>query len=141
MSVHVGDSAGEREKSVASYLGWNFGQKYMLQGLSQNIGSVILHLCRNLYILKSSKFSKGQSESRFVSIYLCAYREQKLQIQPLKLNAYMISACSARHRRSMVENPLRIMISGAPASGKGTQCELIVQKVLPPHPIILKFLN
>lgn len=25
--------------------------------------------------------------------------------------------------------PLRIMISGAPASGKGTQCELITQKV------------
>ncbi|PIM97399.1 adenylate kinase [Handroanthus impetiginosus] len=26
--------------------------------------------------------------------------------------------------------PLRIMISGAPASGKGTQCELITKKVL-----------
>ena len=25
--------------------------------------------------------------------------------------------------------PLRVMISGAPASGKGTQCELITQKV------------
>lgn len=25
--------------------------------------------------------------------------------------------------------PLKIMISGAPASGKGTQCELITQKV------------
>lgn len=25
--------------------------------------------------------------------------------------------------------PLRIMISGAPASGKGTQCELITKKV------------
>lgn len=25
--------------------------------------------------------------------------------------------------------PLRIMISGAPASGKGTQCQLITQKV------------
>ena len=27
--------------------------------------------------------------------------------------------------------PLRIMISGAPASGKGTQCELITKKVSP----------
>lgn len=27
------------------------------------------------------------------------------------------------------EPPLKIMISGAPASGKGTQCELITQKV------------
>lgn len=26
-------------------------------------------------------------------------------------------------------NPLKIMISGAPASGKGTQCELITKKV------------
>lgn len=25
--------------------------------------------------------------------------------------------------------PLKVMISGAPASGKGTQCELIVKKV------------
>lgn len=27
------------------------------------------------------------------------------------------------------DEPLRIMIAGAPASGKGTQCELIVEKV------------
>jgi len=26
-------------------------------------------------------------------------------------------------------DPLKIMISGAPASGKGTQCELITKKV------------
>lgn len=26
--------------------------------------------------------------------------------------------------------PLKVMISGAPASGKGTQCELIVKKVI-----------
>lgn len=26
--------------------------------------------------------------------------------------------------------PLKVMISGAPASGKGTQCEMIVEKVL-----------
>lgn len=25
--------------------------------------------------------------------------------------------------------PIKVMISGAPASGKGTQCEMIVQKV------------
>lgn len=28
-----------------------------------------------------------------------------------------------------VSEPLKVMISGAPASGKGTQCEMIVQKV------------
>jgi hypothetical protein len=26
--------------------------------------------------------------------------------------------------------PLKVMISGAPASGKGTQCKMIVEKVL-----------
>lgn len=31
--------------------------------------------------------------------------------------------------RCSVDEPLKVMISGAPASGKGTQCELIVQKV------------
>ncbi|CAH2079487.1 unnamed protein product [Thlaspi arvense] len=30
--------------------------------------------------------------------------------------------------RCSVDEPLKVMISGAPASGKGTQCELIVQK-------------
>lgn len=36
--------------------------------------------------------------------------------------------------------PLKIMISGAPASGKGTQCELITQKVIfffPPNLCLL----
>jgi adenylate kinase len=31
--------------------------------------------------------------------------------------------------KCLVSEPLKVMISGAPASGKGTQCELIVQKV------------
>ena len=31
--------------------------------------------------------------------------------------------------RSAKAEPLKIMISGAPASGKGTQCQLITQKV------------
>lgn len=31
--------------------------------------------------------------------------------------------------RCSVDEPLKVMISGAPASGKGTQCELIVHKV------------
>lgn len=28
-----------------------------------------------------------------------------------------------------ITEPLKVMISGAPASGKGTQCEMIVRKV------------
>lgn len=30
--------------------------------------------------------------------------------------------------------PLKVMISGAPASGKGTQCEMISQKVISSTP-------
>uniref|UniRef100_A0A2N9FWP4 adenylate kinase n=1 Tax=Fagus sylvatica TaxID=28930 RepID=A0A2N9FWP4_FAGSY len=32
--------------------------------------------------------------------------------------------------KCLVSEPLKVMISGAPASGKGTQCELIVQKMV-----------
>lgn len=32
---------------------------------------------------------------------------------------------------SSTGEPLKVMISGAPASGKGTQCEMIAQKVSP----------
>ncbi|KAL0753771.1 hypothetical protein Bca101_091439 [Brassica carinata] len=38
-----------------------------------------------------------------------------------------------------VKEPLKVMISGAPASGKGTQCELIVQKFLTPGSFSLEW--
>jgi hypothetical protein len=49
------------------------------------------------------------------------------------------SQCSPARALQGAEAPLRIMISGAPASGKGTQCEMIVEQVLallsnPPFP-------
>ena len=43
--------------------------------------------------------------------------------------------CSAKVQHGK-DGALRIMISGAPASGKGTQCELIVQQVQPPPSIL-----
>ncbi|XP_062159266.1 adenylate kinase 5, chloroplastic [Alnus glutinosa] len=50
----------------------------------------------------------------------CVFGDTHLRINPkprgLKVNC------------SVSSEPLRVMISGAPASGKGTQCELIVQK-------------
>lgn len=41
----------------------------------------------------------------------------------------MLLQCSPVRAVQGGEAPLRIMISGAPASGKGTQCELIVEQV------------
>ncbi|KAL1194854.1 Adenylate kinase 5 [Cardamine amara subsp. amara] len=41
--------------------------------------------------------------------------------------SHSLSTCNSQIRCSVAE-PLKVMISGAPASGKGTQCELIVQK-------------
>ncbi|CAN7030809.1 unnamed protein product [Brassica rapa subsp. trilocularis] len=40
--------------------------------------------------------------------------------QPFRTCTSLVKCC--------VKEPLKVMISGAPASGKGTQCELIVQK-------------
>lgn len=43
-----------------------------------------------------------------------------------RLNGYKIN-CAVTQSRAK-QGPLRVMISGAPASGKGTQCEFIVEK-------------
>lgn len=41
------------------------------------------------------------------------------------INSYKVVASAVSRK----PEPLKIMISGAPASGKGTQCELITGKV------------
>lgn len=41
------------------------------------------------------------------------------------INSYKVVASAVSRK----PEPLKIMISGAPASGKGTQCELITRKV------------
>jgi len=52
------------------------------------------------------------------------------QFAGAKLDSRRASAPRAARRASVVVNagPKRVMIAGAPASGKGTQCELIVEK-------------
>ncbi|MCO5584532.1 hypothetical protein L7F22_038460 [Adiantum nelumboides] len=64
----------------------------------------------HLVALNTSKLSgNGSSESR------------KWRINGFKIN------CALAESRAKQE-PLRVMISGAPASGKGTQCEYIMEK-------------
>ncbi|XP_030954728.1 adenylate kinase 5, chloroplastic [Quercus lobata] len=50
---------------------------------------------------------------------LCVFGDTHLRISP-KPKGLKVEC--------LVSEPLKVMISGAPASGKGTQCELIVQK-------------
>ncbi|KAG7942654.1 hypothetical protein I3843_16G114800 [Carya illinoinensis] len=50
----------------------------------------------------------------------CAFGDTQLRIDP-KSKGLKVTC-------SVGSEPLKVMISGAPASGKGTQCELIVQK-------------
>ncbi|KAG7547186.1 RNA recognition motif domain [Arabidopsis suecica] len=42
--------------------------------------------------------------------------------------SHSVSTSSSSQIRCSIDESLKVMISGAPASGKGTQCELIVQK-------------
>ncbi|KAM3714257.1 hypothetical protein ACJW31_01G318500 [Castanea mollissima] len=50
---------------------------------------------------------------------LCVFGDTHLRISPKPKGLKV---------KCLVSEPLKVMISGAPASGKGTQCELIVQK-------------
>ncbi|KAL1325564.1 hypothetical protein HN51_035620 [Arachis hypogaea] len=61
-------------------------------------------------------------------------RHFSFQTRPLRLNNlhihnhFALTSPKALKVNCSTSEPLKIMISGAPASGKGTQCELIVQK-------------
>ncbi|ESQ32690.1 hypothetical protein EUTSA_v10004716mg [Eutrema salsugineum] len=71
----------------------------------------------------SISFNKSVSRSSFSSTrnaLLCLRRKQTA-------TSFQITALAAEAAAEEAE-PLRIIISGAPASGKGTQCELITQK-------------
>ncbi|CAN0928073.1 Adenylate kinase 2, chloroplastic [Linum grandiflorum] len=57
-----------------------------------------------------------------------------LRFKPFQRSDFSLRMANSRNRAQVVlasakaDPPLRIMISGAPASGKGTQCELITKK-------------
>ncbi|XP_050271750.1 lipoyl synthase, chloroplastic-like [Quercus robur] len=86
--------------------------------------------------LPLSLLSPSSSSSSFLSLppssstqrrrrlnSLCVFGDTHLTISPKPKGLKV---------RCLVSEPLKVMISGAPASGKGTQCELIVQKVQAP---------
>ncbi|KAL0013616.1 hypothetical protein SO802_000685 [Lithocarpus litseifolius] len=67
--------------------------------------------------LSLSPSSSTQRRRRLNS--LCVFGDTHLRISPKPKGLRV---------KCLVSEPLKVMISGAPASGKGTQCELIVQK-------------
>ncbi|KAL7118187.1 hypothetical protein ACP275_03G120100 [Erythranthe tilingii] len=69
-----------------------------------------------------SRFSSCQSKLPLLSLHLSRNRSRN-RFSKSKASPGLLVAASA----GKVE-PLRVMISGAPASGKGTQCELITKK-------------
>lgn len=84
-----------------------------------------------------SSFSHGVDSAWIISGRDLSLRDRVLRIENAKVNRGAKVSCRKRRgtRHSLVvsmatgkcEAP-KIMISGAPASGKGTQCELIVKK-------------
>uniref|UniRef100_A0A7N0T106 adenylate kinase n=1 Tax=Kalanchoe fedtschenkoi TaxID=63787 RepID=A0A7N0T106_KALFE len=77
--------------------------------------------------------SSSSSSSTSSSIYTSSPLHHRLSLSLSSSNCYNLSF-STRPKfkelrvRCSASEPLKVMISGAPASGKGTQCELIVKK-------------
>ncbi|XP_061990793.1 adenylate kinase 5, chloroplastic [Rosa rugosa] len=78
----------------------------------------ILPISPPLLTSSSSSFLSLEPSSHRLSLHV--YSNDRLRIAH-KSNGLKLSC-------SLKEPPLKVMISGAPASGKGTQCELIVKK-------------
>ncbi|XP_050365977.1 adenylate kinase 5, chloroplastic isoform X1 [Argentina anserina] len=68
----------------------------------------------------SSSFLSLEPSSHRLSLHV--YNNDRLRI------THKSNVCGLKLSCSLKEPPLKVMISGAPASGKGTQCELIVKK-------------
>eukprot|EP00252_Welwitschia_mirabilis_P015057 TRINITY_DN3318_c0_g1_i1.p1 TRINITY_DN3318_c0_g1~~TRINITY_DN3318_c0_g1_i1.p1 ORF type:complete len:187 (-),score=29.01 TRINITY_DN3318_c0_g1_i1:1110-1670(-) len=64
--------------------------------------------------------------SRCVSAHLCLKEKESGSASKVRASVWIQAATLPMS--SEKEEPLKIIICGAPASGKGTQCELIVQK-------------
>ncbi|RZB91367.1 Adenylate kinase 5, chloroplastic [Glycine soja] len=57
-----------------------------------------------------------------------SFHSQPLRLSNLRCHTHLPSTPKTFKLNCSISEPLKVMISGAPASGKGTQCELIVQK-------------
>ncbi|KAL5547667.1 hypothetical protein UlMin_002898 [Ulmus minor] len=71
--------------------------------------------------------SSSSSSSSSLSFQSSSHRHSSLGLHS---NTHLRISCKSKGLKvsCSVSEPLKVMISGAPASGKGTQCELIVKK-------------
>ncbi|KAL3830303.1 hypothetical protein ACJIZ3_019105 [Penstemon smallii] len=74
------------------------------------------------HLLLNSKFSSSHSDSPFLSLHLNQNLSRTQFRRSKGAPSFVVVASGEK------AEPLRVMISGAPASGKGTQCELIRTK-------------
>ncbi|CAL0327818.1 unnamed protein product [Lupinus luteus] len=72
--------------------------------------------------------SFSSSHHQFPPLSHFSFYSQPLHLYNLHANTHLPLRPKALKVNCSTSEPLKVMISGAPASGKGTQCELIVQK-------------
>ncbi|KAL8497768.1 hypothetical protein ACS0TY_021200 [Phlomoides rotata] len=94
-----------------------------------NISPAVSH-CSNVYLtpnLSKSSLSPSLPFSLYVS---SPFLPQQLSSHGVYRHAAINTKSSRKTLRIVSSNnePLKVMISGAPASGKGTQCEMIAKK-------------
>lgn len=102
----------------------NLSSSHSLQSSSSSCSpSSSLKLSQGVRPLRSSRNPNPKVKASCFDLHPYLFRVSislvsncVLDLQGLRVN------CSVRR-------PLRVMISGAPASGKGTQCQMIVEKV------------
>ncbi|XP_031263901.1 adenylate kinase 5, chloroplastic isoform X1 [Pistacia vera] len=95
-----------------------------------------LHSSINLHSTPSLSLLPPSSSSSSSSSFLSFHSSSSLHFTPLNVSFSPLHATSPTKTKGLsfrvtcasTNQPLKVMISGAPASGKGTQCELIVQK-------------
>ncbi|MED6188841.1 hypothetical protein PIB30_089756 [Stylosanthes scabra] len=86
-----------------------------------------LHPCSSPSLLSASSYSS--SHHAWLPLRHFSFQTRPLRLNNLRThNHFSLTTPKALKVNCSTSEPLKIMISGAPASGKGTQCELIVQK-------------
>ncbi|XP_027352165.1 adenylate kinase 5, chloroplastic isoform X2 [Abrus precatorius] len=79
--------------------------------------------------LLSSSSSPSSSHHSCLLLRHFSFHSQPLRLSNLRCHTPFPLRPKALKVDCSTGEPLKVMISGAPASGKGTQCELIVQKI------------
>ncbi|KAL0552712.1 hypothetical protein IC582_011833 [Cucumis melo] len=78
----------------------------------------------------SSPSSSSSSSPSSLSLHLSSFRPTRFRSSSVFTHPHLTPTPKLKGLKvnCAAAEPLKVMISGAPASGKGTQCELIVQK-------------